>query len=66
MKLTVALNSGLAGEGGVEAMESEVWGFAGQAGGRCDLQSSWRVLFSRQEVCQRVFVYHARGNCQSW
>lgn len=65
MKLTVSLNPGLAGEGATEVMESreEVWV---PRGGHCDLRISWRGSFSRQEVCQRVFVYHARGDCQSW
>ena len=65
MKLTVSLNPGLAGEGAAEVMESheEVWV---PWGGHCDLRISWRGSFSHQEVCQRVFVYHARGDCQSW
>lgn len=59
MKLTVSLNSGLSGEEG-SAEELEEMAGASQCAVICGLAGE------TQELCQRAFVYHARGNCQSW
>lgn len=63
MKLTVSLNSGLSREEGkVEEMEKKAWVSLRTV--ICRLAGEAHLW--RQEVCQQVFVYHARGNCQSW
>lgn len=61
MKLTVSLNSGLAGEeGSAEELEEMASACLLRSAAICGLAGE------PEELRQPVFVYHARGNCQSW